>query len=264
MTKKDTTKKTTAKKAPENSSNNNNLQLTIIVAAVLIASSVAYLGYMMSKNGGNSTGGDFDKRVEAGIEAYIQKQEEKAREDEIAANKPQKVDNISIDDDAILGDENAPITIVEFSDYECPFCKRANDDAITKVREKYVESGDVRIVYRDFPLSFHPNAVTAAIAAECAGDQDKYYEMHDAIFDSNQTLNADHLKELAVNIGLNTGTFNTCLDNETHKEEVEADMAEGQRYGVTGTPAFFINGWHLKGAKPFSAFEEIIEQELNK
>src|SRR3989344_2590506 len=108
-----------------------------------------------------------------------------------------------MDDDPVLGDENAPLTIIEFSDFECPFCKRANDDAIAQVKSQYVNSGKVKIVYRDFPLtSIHPNAQKAAEAAECADDQGKFWEMHDIIFARQPSLSLANLKNWAVELGL--------------------------------------------------------------
>lgn len=208
---------------------------------------------------------EFTKKVESIIDGFIKKQEADTAQKQVDANKTTQVENVSIDDDAILGDKNAPVTMIEFSDYECPFCKRAFNDTLPKIKEKYIDTGKVRLVFRDFPLSFHPNAMTAAIGAECAGEagDDKYYEMHDLLY-TTQDLSKENIKKLALSIGLNATQFDSCLDSEKYKDEVQKDMQDGQKYGVTGTPGFFINGWQLKGAKPYSEFEKYIEQELNK
>jgi protein-disulfide isomerase len=170
--------------------------------------------------------------------------------------------SVSIDDDSILGDEDAPVTIIEFSDYECPFCARFYLNTFPQLKREYIDTGKVKLVYRDFPLSFHQNAQKAAEAAECAGEQDKYYEMHDKIFENQQAITTTNLKEYAKEIGLNTNEFNECLDSGEKANEVQKDFQDGQSIGVRGTPTFFINGKLLRGAQPFEEFQKIIEEEL--
>ncbi len=176
-------------------------------------------------------------------------------------SQPEIID-VSIDDDSILGDENAPVTIIEFSDYECPFCARFYLNTFPQLKREYIDTGKVKLVYRDFPLSFHQNAQKAAEAAECAGEQDKYYEMHDKIFENQQAITATNLKEYAKEIGLNTNEFNECLDSGEMANEVQKDFQDGQSIGIRGTPTFFINGKLLRGAQPFEEFQKIIEKEL--
>ena len=168
-----------------------------------------------------------------------------------------------IDDDSINGDEDAKVTIVEFSDYECPFCEKFYTGAYQQIKQKYIDTGKVNFVYRDFPLSFHQNAQKAAEAAECAGEQDKYYEMHDLLFEKGVVGGASTYKQYAREIDLNTAKFDQCLDSGEMAQEVKNDFSAGQQLGVSGTPAFFINGQKLVGAQPFQAFEPIIEQALN-
>ena len=170
---------------------------------------------------------------------------------------------VSEDDDAIKGDINAPVTIIEFSDYECPFCARFYEQTLPELKEKYIDTGKVKFVYRDFPLSGHRNAQKAAEAAECAGDQGKYYGMHDMLFEQGVSGGVDSYKQYASNLELNTEEFNNCLDSGKHYGEVQNDLRDGSAAGVGGTPAFFINGIFLSGAQPFSAFEQIIESELS-
>lgn len=171
---------------------------------------------------------------------------------------------INIDDDPMKGDVNAPVTIVEFSDFECPFCARFYSQTLGQIESEYIDTGKVKLIFRDFPLSFHQNAQKAAEAAECADDQGKFWEMHDAIFENQQSLSLSSLKQWAGQIGLDTVEFNSCLDSGKHAEEVQNDFKEGASYGISGTPGFFINGIPLIGAQPFSAFKEIIESELSK
>ena len=170
---------------------------------------------------------------------------------------------VSADDDAVKGDPNAPVTIVEFSDYECPFCARFFSETYPQLVENYIDTGIAKLVFRDFPLSFHPNAEKAAVAAECAGDQGKYYEMHDLLFERQAAGFSDELyPELASELKLDLEEFNSCLEDPAVAAEVEADMAEGGEYGVSGTPAFFVNGEMLSGAQPYSAFVDAIERAL--
>jgi len=169
---------------------------------------------------------------------------------------------IDADDDAILGDEGAPVTIIEFSDYECPFCARFWRETLPQIKQEYIDTGKVKLVYRDFPLNIHRNAQKAAEAAECAGEQSKYYEMHDKIFENQQAIDVLSLKRYAQEIGLNTAEFNSCLDSGKMASEVKKDFSDGQAAGVRGTPAFFINGKLVSGAQPFSVFQQAINAEL--
>ena len=168
---------------------------------------------------------------------------------------------VSVDDDASKGPEKAPVTIVEFSDYQCPFCSRA-ETTVTEVLKKYGDK--VRLVYRDYPLSFHPNAEGAAEAAECAKDQGKFWEMHNAMFANQAKLTSADLVETAGGLGLDKDKFKACLDSGKMKTEVQKDFQDGQKYGVSGTPTFFINGLKLVGARDVSSFTEIIDQELQR
>ncbi|PJA45061.1 hypothetical protein CO174_05255, partial [Candidatus Uhrbacteria bacterium CG_4_9_14_3_um_filter_50_9] len=152
--------------------------------------------------------------------------------------------------DHIRGDVNAPITIIEYSDYECPYCERFHPTML-QVMEEY--DGQVRWVMRDFPLSFHPNAEDASAAAECAGDQGKYWEMGDALFENRATLGEDLYLELATELGLNITTFTECYEGDEVRAEIQAEAAAGAKAGVTGTPGSFIidadgNATPIKGA----------------
>ena len=169
-----------------------------------------------------------------------------------------------IDDDSVLGDKNAPVTIVEWSDYECPFCARFHSETFGQIKSKYIDTGKVKFVYRDFPLSFHQNAQPAAEAAECAGEQNKYWEMHNLLFTQGVQGGVASFKQFAKQIGLNTATFNTCLDTGKMKAEIQKDFADGQKVGIQGTPGFVVNGQLISGAQPFSVFQQVIDAELAK
>jgi protein-disulfide isomerase len=159
------------------------------------------------------------------------------------------------------GGASAPVTIVEFSDYECPFCKRA-EDVVDQVVKTY---GDrVKVVFRDYPLPMHRNARLAHEAANCAAAQgtDKFWKYHATLFGNQQALTEDKLKAYAGQVGLDQAKFDDCLAKKPHKAAIDKDIADGQKVGVTGTPAFFINGRMLSGAQPFEKFKEVIDEEL--
>ncbi len=160
------------------------------------------------------------------------------------------------------GPDDAPVTIVEFSDFECPYCGRVNP-SIEKIRDTYGDK--VQVVFRQFPLEMHRNARKAGEAALCADEQGEFWAMHDAMFGDQKNLAVDGLKSIAATIaGLDTGVFSECLDSNKHAETVENDLKEGVGAGVSSTPAFFINGRYLAGAQPFETFAEIIDDELKR
>lgn len=166
----------------------------------------------------------------------------------------------------VLGDSNAPITIFEWSDFECPFCKRFADDAYVQIKSQYVDTGKVKIVFKHFPLSFHANAQKAAEASACAQDQGKFWEYHDKLFVNQNALTVASLKTYAADLGLDTATFNSCLDSGAKAQMVQQDMVQGQTFGVTGTPGFFIQGKTgtvISGAQPFESFRQVIDSELS-
>lgn len=168
---------------------------------------------------------------------------------------------VSADDDPFMGPAEAPITIIQFAEYQCPYCGKAGE-SVKQVMKEY--DGKVKMVFRDFPLSFHDRAIPAAVAANCAGEQDKYFEMHDQMMANQRALTEEDLTKYATAISLDLDKWNTCRKDPKHEAEVKKDMADGAAAGVSGTPAFFINGIMLSGALPFSQFKEIIDRELDK
>ena len=166
---------------------------------------------------------------------------------------------VSADDDPVRGPKDAPVQIIMFSDYQCPFCSKV-EETMKQVREKYGDK--VALVFRDFPLSFHNRAQKAAEAAGCAGEQGKFWEMHDKMFANQRALEPANLDTYATEIGLDMTKFKACLDSGQRAPEVAADMKAGQAVGVTGTPAAFVNGRFVNGAQPYEAFAKIIDDEL--
>jgi protein-disulfide isomerase len=167
---------------------------------------------------------------------------------------------------AAKGPENAKVTMVEFTDYQCPFCGRHFSQTDGQIQESYVESGKMRHIVRDLPLPFHANAHVAAQAARCAGDQNKYWQMHDKLFEAQEEWSAgDPVAKFggyAGELGMNLATFEGCVTGGKYKGAVDDDLALANKVGASGTPTFFINGQILVGAQPYSAFETAIEKEL--
>jgi protein-disulfide isomerase len=157
------------------------------------------------------------------------------------------------------GPADAPIQIVEFSDFQCPFCFRVGP-SLKQVFDTY---GDrIHLVYREYPLPNHPNAKPASEAGLCANEQGKFWPFHDRLFASQQRLGGSDLKQHAADLGLDAARFNACVDSHKYADQVEADIRAGNEAGVNGTPAFFINGRLLSGAQPFEEFKKIIDDEL--
>lgn len=183
---------------------------------------------------------------------------------------------ISMDNDPIIGNPDAPITIVEFSDFQCPFCARFHIQTLPLLLGEYIEKGKVKLVFRDFPIqSIHPNALPASVAAECANDQNKFREMHDALFENQnnwnnlETIDALSLfSQYASDIKLDQESFDLCLNSGKHIPEIQNDLNDGRDYGVSGTPGFFVGNdqigfVELKGAQPFESFKKVIDAQLN-
>jgi protein-disulfide isomerase len=170
--------------------------------------------------------------------------------------------NVSGDRGFSRGPKDAPVTIVEFSDFQCPFCKTATT-TIKQVLDKY--PGKVRLVFRDYPLaSIHPQAPKAHEAARCAADQAKFWEYHDVLFERSPKLSVPELKRYAQDLKLDATPFDQCLDSGKYTAEVDKDFQEGASLGITGTPSFFINGKQIVGAQPFAAFQKVVDGELAK
>ena len=160
-----------------------------------------------------------------------------------------------------MGPAEAPVTIVTFSDFQCPACARSYP-TMKRIMDQY--KGKIRFVFRDFPLSIHPLAPKAAEAAACANDQGKFWQMHDAMFENQQRLAVADLKSVASSLGLDTVKFGACLDSGTKTADWQADMEAGRKYGVMSTPSFFINGRLISGAAPYPAFAQVIDEELQR
>lgn len=201
-------------------------------------------------------------------------QTQQSTQSSLSTNSPSLI-SISLDDDPVKGNLNAPITIVEFSDFQCPFCAKFHSTTLPQLEASYIDSGKVKFVYRDFPIqSIHPNAVPAALASECADEQGMFWEYHDLVFENQKKwqglsgrIMIDTFEQYALELELNTSDFNTCLESGKYVDEVKKDLQDGVSYGVTGTPGFFIGNDELGyvkiiGAQPYPVFERLIEDQI--
>lgn len=169
--------------------------------------------------------------------------------------------DIPVDDDPSLGPDDAAITIIEFSDFECPFCTKWHDEVWPQLQAAY--PNQIRLVYRDFPLtSIHANAIPAAEAANCAGEQGKYWEYHNALFAGAYGLGRSSYERYATDLKLELASFTQCLDDRRFQDEVEGDYNFAANLGIRSTPTFFVNGVAIVGAQPFDVFKELIDLEL--
>ena len=186
--------------------------------------------------------------------------------------REEELQRVSTDDDYIRGRADAKLTLIEFSDFQCPFCERFYRETLPLIDKDYIQTGKLRMIYRDFPLaSVHENAQKAAEAAQCAGEQGKYWEMHDQIFANHTAMSVDDLKKYARGLGIAVDRFDRCLESGAYAEEVKKDMADGQALGVQGTPTFFlgltgkdntIQGIRIAGARPYAVFKQIFDRFL--
>lgn len=248
-----------------------DLKIFLIPVAIILAGLIIGAGLFFGLKGKSSTG------VKGEGVAQEPGQPSPPPAQGSAANQTAET---SLDDDPAMGNkETAQVAIVEFSDYECPFCKRFRDETLDQIKKNYLDTGKAVLVYRDLPLSFHnPAAEREAMAAECAREQGgdaKYFEYHDAIFATSpgngQGIVSEELIKMAQKLGLAGGQFRDCLESEKFKEEVTADAAEAARIGINGTPGFVVGklakdgnvkGVIISGAQPYSAFQSAIEEQL--
>jgi len=194
------------------------------------------------------------------MEAYITKKRQEAQQagiDEYFKN-PVKID---VGNSPVKGPANAKVTIIEFSDFQCPFCKRGKD-TVYQVLKEYPK--DVKLAFKHFPLPMHKEAESAAKAAWAAQQQGKFWEMHDALFDNAQRLGTDFYLEQAKALGLNVDKFKKDMESEAAANAVKADKETGEKNGIQGTPGFFVGGIPVKGAYPFEHFKMIIDRLLGK
>jgi len=255
--------------------------MIIIGAIIAIATAAFFAGFLAGNSSSESDSDNITKAELENLVAALEKNEANVQAQPTPAAQPTQpsapsIIKISLDDDPVKGDPDAPITIVEFSDFQCPFCGRWYTNTLSEVVENYIDTGKANLVYRDMPLtSIHPNAFSAHVAAECADEQNKFWDYHNMLFEKQtewSRLSSDDLSakltEYATTVGLNTPNFESCLSSEEIKDEVRADEQDARTYGVTGTPTFFIGNEKdgfvkLSGAQPFTSFQNAIDKQLD-
>lgn len=221
---------------------NKNLVIAIIVSSLLLSGSIVFLGLQLS---GNTQNNDPYKKYRKSVEADVKH------------------------DDAVLGDINAPVTLVEYSDYQCPYCRKYFQETYEKIKTNYVEKGLVKIIFKDFPLTGHPDGFVASNAAECVREQTNdptYFAYHDAVFKSQGSFDLgtvpipkETLIAAATDLGVEAKQFEKCFDSNKYENEIIADIFAGEENKVEATPTFIINGVTIAGAYPYEKFEEVIE-----
>ncbi|MBI2107316.1 DsbA family protein [Candidatus Woesearchaeota archaeon] len=171
--------------------------------------------------------------------------------------------DVKYDGAPVKGDKDAKVTIVEFSDFQCPFCGRFYEQTLPSIQKEYIDTGKVKLAFRHLPLSFHEYAMPAAEASECANEQGKFWEYHDKIFTNQPSLSNEILSTWAKDVGLDTDKFDKCMKDGNYKSKIQKDLNDASVLGASGTPTFFINGKILVGAQPFTAFKQAIDAELS-
>ena len=241
-----------------------------LVAGIIVAVAIAAFfagSYISDQNSNQLTQKDLDDA--------IAKLELKMMQQRLPTSQPQLPAKISADDDPVIGNPDAPISIIEFSDFQCPFCARFHVQTLPSLMEEYIEQGKAKLVFRDFPIqNIHPNALPASVAAECANEQGKFKGMHDLLFENQKQWSGLETSpalttfvQYANELQMDEEEFTSCLTGGKYIDEIRKDLEDGRSYGVSGTPGFFIGnddvGYvELKGAQPFDSFKRIIDSQL--
>jgi len=251
-----------------------NNMLKGIVAAIAIATFLGGYAIGALDNGSDSLSADEIKEIISAVDAKAPAPAPQQAQAPTQPTAPQRY-QVSLEDDPVKGNANAPVTVVEFSDFQCPFCSRFFTQTLPALQENYIDTGKIKLVYKDLPLdNLHPNARPAHIAAECADEQGKFWEYHDVLFEKqsewSRSSSADlssQLTQYATSMGLNSASFGSCLSSPSMADEVNDDFLQAASFGATGTPTFFIgnekNGFiKLVGAQPYAAFQAAIDAQL--
>ena len=261
----------------EEISQDNNMVVKKSAFNGLVIGIIILVGVAAFFAGSYTTSISYNQVSTEDLENAIAKLELKLLQNQLPAEKVQAPlpVKISADNDPVIGDKDAPITIVEFSDFQCPFCARFHVQTLPSIMDQYIDEGKAKLVFRDFPIqSIHPNALPASVAAECANEQGKFKDMHDMLFEKQnewndiETMSAVSLFiQYAEQMELEKDVFESCISSGKYIDEIRKDLDDGRNYGVTGTPGFFIGNEEigfveLKGAQPFESFKKVIDAQL--
>ena len=241
--------------------------LVAMMSAIIITMSGTVLAVPMTKDQGDA----ILKELREIKQLLARPQQQQAP---AAPSVPPKPENLTVKGDAIyvLGKSDAPLTLVEFTDYQCPFCGRFETTTFPEIKKNYIDTGKVRFILRDLPLDFHPFALKAAQSVHCAGDQGKYWEMKELVFKNQNKIDVDSLAGYAKDLSLNGDTFKSCMADGKHLKEIGDEAKYAASLGITGTPTFVlgkavgdsVEGRVIVGAQPLAAFEAAINEMLGK
>lgn len=280
--KSDSKTHSTSENIKEKNENNSNNTSTLVVAILILVILNVLLSFSIILTKETPMHDSQIKNIESKVNAIDNFFRENIPEydpDYVAGNDNMDSTNsgdISADDDPMKGSVDAPVTIIEFSDFQCPFCRKYYEESYLQLKEDYIDTGKVKYVFRDFPLNFHPVAIPAAVAANCVREQEGdvgYFAIHDKFFDEQAKLGTGTVQFTQSDIdkwvsevypNLDMTAYETCLDDPAQIEEIQNDLKDGTLAGVSGTPSFFINGIQLVGAQPYSVIKQTIEKELSK
>ena len=242
--------------------------LVAMMSAIIITMSGAVLAVPMTKDQGDAILKEL-REIKQLLARPQQQQQAPA-----APSVPPKPENLTVKGDAIyvLGKSDAPLTLVEFTDYQCPFCGRFETTTFPEIKKNYIDTGKVRFILRDLPLDFHPFALKAAQSVHCAGDQGKYWEMKELVFKNQNKIDVDSLAGYAKDLSLNGDAFKSCMADGKHLKEIGDEAKYAASLGITGTPTFVlgkavgdsVEGRVIVGAQPLAAFEAAINEMLGK
>ena len=259
----------------EVSSENNEKMVSKAVFNKLIIITIITIGVAAFFAGTYTSNLNSDQVSEKELNDAIAKLELKILQNQLPTKQQSPPLKISEDSDPVIGDINAPITIIEFSDFQCPFCAKFHVQTLPTIMDEYIDKGTVKLVFRDFPIqSIHPNAVPASVASECANEQGKFKEMYNVLFEKQNEWNNQEMSkavelfsQYASKMQLDQEKFDSCLKNGKYIEEIKKDLEDGRAYGISGTPGFFIGNdqigfIELKGAQPFESFKKVIDTQL--
>ena len=269
---KEGSRETTIQKPDTETESSGNIELS--VRSLMIG--VFVMGLAIGFSGGVLTGSgtdflDTETVGNTGSDDSPTEPSDSGNDNQQGETETINMDNIDMEGEPVLGEQDAPVTMVVYEDFECPFCKRFEEGAVQQIESNYVESGQVKMVWKDRPLKqLHPWAEPSAAAMECVyreGGDETFWAVKDKIFsnqDSIETSNVESkIKSWAAEEGVSEPAVQNCIDNDNPMEEVNADSTEGQNIGAGGTPTSFVDGQKLVGAQPYSSFESAIESALN-
>ncbi len=229
-----------------NQTTNSQKNIYLILSAIIISGIVIAGAIVYTRN--------------SQLDSLSEKLETDQKTSSVESRKASRVELTISEEDHIRGNPDAPVTIIEYSDFQCPFCQRFHP-TVRQILEDYPDQ--VRWVYKHFPLdSIHSEARPSAEASECAAEQGKFWQFADELFENQSRMGSSLYEELASQIGLNMGQFESCISSRKYKDHVEADLQEGIKAGITGTPGSFVNGEEISGAVPYDYLKTTVEQAL--